>query len=428
MLETLELKNFKVFTDQLIEFHNGSLAIVGPNGSGKTTILEAIEFALFKRITRKDKTVRRIEELIKHGRTKGKVKLTFTAPINQRTYTVVRKIYPGETKAELFVKGDHKPIESTPKKVDEEIERVLGMDRHAFSALTYVRQGEIDSLSRSTPSKRRSNLYNMMGLGIYDNTGSRAKKEFRSLKKELTSIKEAKINLEKIRTRLPSETELKEAELALQKIQTDSPSLDIDPIKILLDKVVLSVKDIESELNKPEISIRPEEITHEMKVSKQLQRILKTIPDIAEVQLRPHIRHEARSIFKEIFGDKYSDLVIDDDYDISLYDLKGNKVSLIAASGGEDVCVNFALRVGMNTALQKHSIASPPPGLLILDEPGAGLDAYRRRWLPDAVQGLDSIQQVIVVTHMEELKQSVDRVITLIPQGKGRQPLLEISD
>ncbi len=135
-----------------------------------------------------------------------------------------------------------------------------------------------------------------------------------------------------------------------------------------------------------------EHLRDESEISKTLKRILLSIPDIAESQLRPYIHSEAREIFRGIFGDRYSDLVIDDDYDVTLFDLRGNEVPLRAASGGEDVCVNFALRVGVNTALQKHSVAVPPPGLLILDEPGAGLDSQRRRWLPDAIQGLKAVE------------------------------------
>lgn len=146
---------------------------------------------------------------------------------------------------------------------------------------------------------------------------------------------------------------------------------------------------------------------------------------MAENQLRPHIRTEARSIFREIFGDRYSDLVIDDDFEISLFNLQGNKVPLKSASGGEDVCVNFALRVAVNTALQKYSTSTTPPDLIILDELGAGLDEQRRRWLPEAIAGLEIVDQIIVVTHMEELKGSTNQVISLIPQGKGRQPLVE---
>jgi DNA repair exonuclease SbcCD ATPase subunit len=60
-----------------------------------------------------------------------------------------------------------------------------------------------------------------------------------------------------------------------------------------------------------------------------------------------------------------------------------------------------------------------------LDEPGAGLDEQRRRWLPEAISRLDVVKQVIVVTHMDELKGATDHIISLVPQGKGRQPLVE---
>ena len=183
---------------------------------------------------------------------------------------------------------------------------------------------------------------------------------------------------------------------------------------------------LSTELTSENLIKRPKELEEEYTIADHLESILGAIPNIAESQLRPHIRTEARTIFREIFGDRYSDLAIDDKYEISLYDLQGNRVPLKAASGGEDVCVNFALRVAVNTALQKHSISGPPPGLIILDEPGAGLDEQRRRWLPDAIAGLDVVKQVIVVTHMEELKGSTDHLIVLIPQGKGRQPIVEI--
>ena len=47
-------------------------------------------------------------------------------------------------------------------------------------------------------------------------------------------------------------------------------------------------------------------------------------------------------------------------------------------------------------------------------------------WLPLAIAGLKSVDQVIVVTHMEELRESAQRVISLTPQGKDRQPLVEV--
>jgi len=45
-LNSLHLVNFRQHTDSRITFESGLTGIIGPNGSGKTTILEAITWAL----------------------------------------------------------------------------------------------------------------------------------------------------------------------------------------------------------------------------------------------------------------------------------------------------------------------------------------------------------------------------------------------
>ncbi|MFX0107147.1 MAG: AAA family ATPase [Candidatus Hodarchaeota archaeon] len=429
MIQKLALKDFKVFKDQVFDLREGITSIVGPNGSGKTSILEAIEFALFRQVTRKEKTVPKVEEMIRHGGRKAVVELDFCSPVNRRSYRVSRIINPKKTSADLYVEGKKEPFESGPKRVDSKIISLLGMDRHAFAALTYVRQGEIDLLSRLTPKERKGNLYDMMGLGVYSKTEDKIQKRLRELKREIVRMDNSKERLEEIEMNLPSREDIDAAIRAIEILRgrvTDTELLN--PLDALIEKIRDSLEKIELEITSPEMVEKREELQSDTDTGNTLKQVLGSIPEVAEEQLRPHIRYEARQIFLHIFGDRYSDFVIDDGYDVALYDVRGNRVNLRAASGGEDVCVNFALRVAVNTALQKHSISAPPPGMIILDEPGAGLDAQRRRWLPEAVAGLDSVKQVIVVTHMQELKESANQVISLIPQGKGRQPLVEITE
>ncbi len=429
MIQNLTMRDFKVFEDQEFRFQPGTTSIVGPNGSGKTTILEAIEFALFRQVTRKEKTIKQVEDLIRHGRKKAVLKLTFLAPVNRREYRVERIIHPKQTSADLFVVGEKEPIESGPKRVDAEIVSLLGMDRHAFAALTYVRQGEIDLLSRLSPKDRRESLHEMLGLGIYNKKSSQVHAKLREMKKDINRIEETRNRLEDIKKSLPSQDDIDSSFDALEmaKNQLGDASM-LKPLETVLMKVRDSKITVESELESPDLTSYKEDLLTDTEMATRLRQLLNSIPEVAEEQLRPHVREEARQIFLRIFGDRYSDFVIDDGYSISLYDLRGNRVALTGASGGEDVCVNFALRVAVNTALQKHSIAGPPPGLIILDEPGAGLDTERRRWLPEAVSGLDIVDQVIVVTHMQELREAADRVISLTPQGRGRQPLVEVSE
>ncbi|MHA1770712.1 MAG: AAA family ATPase [Candidatus Thorarchaeota archaeon] len=433
MLSKLRLQNFRVFEDETFDFTEGVTAIVGPNGSGKTTILEAIEFALFRKTKRKEKDLK-FAEVIRHGAKHARVTLTFTAPANNRIYSVKRTIFIDRSEAELKDITSKQIVASMVTQVDNEIIKLLGMDRDTFAALTYVRQGDIDKLSRLSPKKKRETLRNMMGLGIYSDIESRARKKVREYQTQLSQIDEEQAHLDKIRKHLPSNEEIDIASEALDELANlaQRPKL-ILPLRKILTKIKSSIYEVEKQLDLPDIVRLKEEIKRQKELTKTIQKVLAEIPQIAEDDLKPRIHEEARGIFLSIFGDRYSHLEIDDDYDIKLYNLRGHVVQLHDASGGEDVCVNFALRVAVNTALQKLATEGndgvmKAPSFLILDEPGAGLDSQRRRWLPEAIRGLTSVEQVILVTHMEELRDAADIVINLEPQGKNRPPKVFVEE
>ena len=51
IFKRLKLKNFKSYKDEIIKFDKGITVVVGENGAGKSSIFEAISFALFKQHT-----------------------------------------------------------------------------------------------------------------------------------------------------------------------------------------------------------------------------------------------------------------------------------------------------------------------------------------------------------------------------------------
>ena len=80
----VELRNIKNHADSAYTFQPGVVSICGPNGSGKTTILEAIAWALF------DYLEYRREDFVRRGAKKGQVTVGFVSDLDEREYLVTR--------------------------------------------------------------------------------------------------------------------------------------------------------------------------------------------------------------------------------------------------------------------------------------------------------------------------------------------------
>jgi len=83
ILKKLHLENIRSYTDETITFPNGSVLLSGDIGSGKTSILLAIEFALFG-IMKGSITG---SEILRHGTKEGSIELT----ININKKDVIRE-------------------------------------------------------------------------------------------------------------------------------------------------------------------------------------------------------------------------------------------------------------------------------------------------------------------------------------------------
>ena len=83
-ISRIELENIKSHSAASYEFTRGTTAITGENGAGKTTIIEAVAWALFDLLDYKK------EDFIKRGEKKGVVRITFESGLDEREYIVYR--------------------------------------------------------------------------------------------------------------------------------------------------------------------------------------------------------------------------------------------------------------------------------------------------------------------------------------------------
>jgi exonuclease SbcC len=104
---------------------------------------------------------------------------------------------------------------------------------------------------------------------------------------------------------------------------------------------------------------------------------------------------------------RYHELELDDQYRILLLE-EGEPRPVI--SGGEEDVANLVLRLAISQMVAER--AGQPLSLLVLDEIFGSLDEQRREHVVALLRRLaDRFPQVILITHIESVRDSVDRVL-----------------
>ncbi len=236
IINSVRLRNFKSHADTEVKFGPGINVILGQNGAGKTSIFEAISFALFKEYSGN------IEDLVRRGQKEMSVSVVFTS--HGKAYRVIRKRTKNATDSNLFIiDGTEKEMRSGDSGVDEEISSILGIDRHIFMNAIYVRQGEIEKLLTETPSRKKQVIGRLLGIESVEKVweGMRPLTEIYRERKTLAEgeimrsgeterrLEEAKSGIEEVRERMKKTQKsisatgekLKKAEADLLRLSAD---------------------------------------------------------------------------------------------------------------------------------------------------------------------------------------------------------------
>ena len=193
IINRLSVEGFRTIGNKLdINFpESGRIGIFGHNESGKSTIFDAIEFALF------GLSIRGIakEDRITWGKNKLKVKLEFTS--GEKKYRIERILSTRSHKVKLVQLEGDVPLPDSEitsiTSLEEFIEEIIGMDKDSYSKLIYIRQKELDAL-KDIPKRDREKLINkVIGIDIFDDAGSAASSDMKENKNELGNL-ETKLN------------------------------------------------------------------------------------------------------------------------------------------------------------------------------------------------------------------------------------------
>ncbi|UEC42220.1 MAG: Exonuclease SbcC [Methanothrix sp.] len=174
-LNSLSMKNFKKYRGAVrVEFQDGLTGIVGGNGSGKSSIVEAIAWALYGS---RASTVRR--EFIKNSRAFEGEDLEVTLSLNSdgKEMTILRAMRGKNMTPEARLRIDGELVATGTREVDGRLEEILRISFADFMKTFYARQKDLDNLIRDRGSEKREYLLSLLGL---DEVRDRAMEEIRS--------------------------------------------------------------------------------------------------------------------------------------------------------------------------------------------------------------------------------------------------------
>lgn len=248
----LHVEDFKCFGNMHLPdegtLPKGLLIIEGPNSAGKSSLFDAIYYALFYDPQR-DKYLGTKDDLIRRGKQKTSVELAFE--LNNRYYLVQKEHgKKSAVNAKLFEldpsaaeEGEGKIINSICQgltDVNNKISELLNIDRQKALNTLIVRQGEVHQLAEAKGSELRDIIYTLFQLDYY---------------KERVG-------------------------------QVISFKIDQIEDKIEQNKIMRTTEDIQAEIDDTELRIKEteEEIEKTRHTLKELEKEIKELPDLNQLQ------------------------------------------------------------------------------------------------------------------------------------------------
>lgn len=165
----LALQGFTTFRtmSEPIDFSDVDVfALTGPTGSGKSSIVDAMCFALYGSVPRLDRG--KVEPVISLGAQEARIFFEFT--VDGLPYTiarVVKRTKTGATTAEATLEGGSEVVAGADQ-VTEAVEDLLGLPFEDFTRSVVLPQGEFAAFLHDKPSRRQDLLRRLLDLGVYE--------------------------------------------------------------------------------------------------------------------------------------------------------------------------------------------------------------------------------------------------------------------
>ena len=166
-IEIVQLENIRSHIKSTVPFTRGFNCLVGGLGCGKSSVMYAVDFALFG-----DSIGRSFEYLLREGADLGKVTIQFKH--NASTYKLIRGLKRkgksiNQDFEELKLFEDEKLVASMKADaIAEQLKAITGLDKDLYREIVWFRQEHLKELLDATPRDRQKRLDELFGLSDFE--------------------------------------------------------------------------------------------------------------------------------------------------------------------------------------------------------------------------------------------------------------------
>lgn len=185
----IEMEGFSAFRDRAeVDLAGAELfALVGPTGAGKSSVIDAMVFALYGSVPRYD-SENLVHPVITQGAVEAKVRLDFRVGDADYIATrVVRRTKTGATTKEARLERCEPGAEpeeagttvlaDDAKGLTAAVCDLLGLDLEQFTKCVVLPQGAFATLLHDSKAKRQDLLVKLLDLGVYERVAGAARAE-----------------------------------------------------------------------------------------------------------------------------------------------------------------------------------------------------------------------------------------------------------
>ncbi len=231
IINSLKLKNIRSYIDEEIKLREGSTLLSGDIGTGKTSLLLAIEFALFGIIRGQISGT----SLLRHGAKEGSVELSFSLEKNNVTIKrVLRRGAKAISQEAGYIIINNLKIEGTPIELKAKILELIGYPdelltkskSYIYRYTVYTPQEEMKHILFEGKDERLDVLRKIFGMDKYKRIKENTIQYIRELKTLKTALETRIEDLD------PKQTELKEYDERVNLLNKDIHEVAVELKKI----------------------------------------------------------------------------------------------------------------------------------------------------------------------------------------------------